>query len=143
MRSVLIALAFVGACLGVVAWLTMGLGIGEPLVPDPESVVQSFVDRLSAHRFEPAQSELSEDIKAQWQVENLKQLDDALREKFGEYEFELGGQEEQQGDQATYQAQIKTERQGLQQISFELEQDPETRLWKIESLEDLRSSAQE
>ncbi|MBI5032861.1 MAG: hypothetical protein HZB51_20255 [Chloroflexi bacterium] len=142
MKALLGSLIFIALCVSVLAGLIRGLGIAEPFVPDPESEVQDFVSKLSAGRYDVAQANLSDDIKNEWQIANLKQLDQELESKLGDYEIELGGQEEQQGKNATYHALIKTEQQDVQTIDFELEQDQVTHLWKISSLDALKELAE-
>lgn len=81
-------------------------------------------------------------ILDQWKIDNLGQLNRTLQARVGEYAYELGGQEQEQGDHATCQAKIKTSKQGEKQVEFDLEQDPNTREWKISSLEPLQSVGQ-
>lgn len=128
--------------LGVVARLLQFAPSREVLAPDAENTVQSFVSHLSARHFENALAQLDDSLKQEVQIDGLRDLNDRLVEKFGEYEFEPGGS--QQGDESTlhFDARIKTTRQGEQEFPFELERDPQTQLWKISSLEELEQKIQ-
>lgn len=104
------------------------------LTPDPENVVQGFVSTLSAGRYDIARDELDEELQAKMQKQNLEQLNHSLKERFGAYDFELGGEEQVRGDQAVYLARIKTQRSGTQEFRFELKRDEQSRLWEISNL---------
>jgi hypothetical protein len=126
------------ALLLVLLWgLIFGLGTAEPLVPDPESVTQSFLSALSAGRYEIARQELSDELKGAVTAEALQQLDEALKQQYGGYDMQPGGQTEQQDAQATYQAQIETESGQTLQPTFELARDAQTGLWQITSFKEL------
>ncbi len=142
-KPFLSVLAVLVLSLGLLAWLILGLGISEPLVPDPENVVKGFVTRLSSGRYESAQQALGDELKARYQIDALQQLNSSLEDKLGEYTVEPGGQQDQQGDQAAYLAQVKTVRGGMREWNFQLERDQRTGLWKISSLESLEQAAQQ
>lgn len=141
MRAFAAVLLVVLLATAIVGWLVLDRGVAEPLVPDPETVVQTFMTSLSARRYEPARQQLSDDLRAQTSVADLRRLDDALRERYGAYAFELGGSGQQAGDRATYRARVDTERGGTVTPAFELERSAGTGLWEITSLEELRAHA--
>ncbi len=143
MKSFLGILAVMAAALAVVGWLIRVQDVAEPLVPNPENVVQNFVAQLSGGRYEQALEHLDDDLKSELQIKGLEQLDEGLEQKLGSYKFQLGGEEEEQGDEATYDAQLETDRRGVQQFTFELERDPATGLWEISSLDELEAAAEQ
>lgn len=142
MNRFLGVLALLAVSLAVLAWLILGQGIGEPLVPPPEKVVQNFVVQLAGKRYERALENLGDELKAEYDQQGLAELDKRLTEKQKGYEFELGGETQETSDEATYVARIKFEEGGEQNISFELERSQETGLWEISSLEGLEQASQ-
>lgn len=130
-------LVLAAVSLGVIGWLILGQGIGEPLVPPPEKVVQNFVVQLAGKRYASAEANLGDELQAEYNQQGLAELDRALTDKYTSYRFELGGETKTKGDQATYEARIKFEEGGEEIIPFELEHSQETGLWEISSLDGL------
>jgi hypothetical protein len=146
--------------------LILGLGVAQPLVPDPENVVKNFIGSLSVGRYEIAREELADDLKMEVSAADLQRLDQDLQNAFGSYELQPGGGAQSGGaqssgaqssgaqssgaqssgtgtenrdNQATYEAEIKTEVTSLT-IRFLLQRAPETGLWQITSLEELNAA---
>jgi hypothetical protein len=129
----------------------LGLGVAQPLVPDPENVVKNFIGSLSVGRYEIAREEMADDLKMEILAADLQRLDQDLQNAFGSYELQPGAGAqssraqssgtgtENRDDQATYEAEIKTEVRSLT-IRFPLQRAPETGLWQITSLEELNAA---
>jgi hypothetical protein len=136
-KPLLYLLAALAGVLLLLAGLIFGPDIAEPLVPNPESVSRAFVDALAAGRYEIARQELSDELKAGLTVEELRRLNEALRQAHGDYEAEPGGQTEKRGDRATYQAQLQTDSGQILHPQFTLERDPRTGQYQIDAVEGL------
>jgi hypothetical protein len=114
----------------------------EWFVPQPDTVVQDFVSQFGAKRYDIARQALDDSLRQQVQASDLAELDQALRAKFGDYRFQLDGAQVDEGNHTRYTIPIQTEKQGIQRIAFELERNPDTQLWEISSLADLKRQAQ-
>jgi hypothetical protein len=142
MKRILALLAVAAIVLLGISQLVQLAGIRDAMVPDPESVVTSFVADLSSKRYENAMRELDDTLQEEIQVQGLQELSQALSQKFGEYQFESNSYEQGDKNVIQYKAHLKTEKQGVQTMQFELERDSQTNLWKISSLEDVKAKAQ-
>jgi hypothetical protein len=142
MKAIGVTLGVLVVSVGFLGWLTLSQHVYEPLVPEPESVVQQFVRELSANRYGPATQTLAPELERRLPESALRSLNEALQRRFGAYRFELGGEVEQDGDHARYQAEIATERMGIQHIHFDLQRDGQTGLWRIISLDELVRAGQ-
>ena len=125
MKPVLLTFLLVAGLVALLAAMVLGLGVAEPLVPDPENVSNAFIDALSSGRYDIARQELSDELKLQVSAEELEQLDEELKRRFGRYEPQPGGQTNRSGDQATYEAQVQATSGERLQAAFELELRPE------------------
>jgi hypothetical protein len=137
-KPILGTLLVLAGLIALLAGLVRGLDVAEPLVPDPESVSNSFVGALSAGRYEIARQELSDDLKSQISAGDLRELDEEMQQQFGAYRPVPGGEPQKNGDQAIYEVQVDTESGKRLQPVFELERDPRTGLWQITSFDELR-----
>jgi hypothetical protein len=138
MRDIVPALGVVLVALGLVGWLVQGQGVGEPLIPGPANAVQGFLKALSAGRYEIAYEQLADDLRAEIEVSAVETMDQDLQYFYGDYDFELGGETEQQGDEMVYYARLRTSQGEAEPVSFVLARNPETRLWEIVWLSALR-----
>lgn len=143
MKQFLAVLALTAVSVALVGRLVVAEGIAEPLVPSPERVVQSFVQALSAGRYEPARQQLSDDLQSRVGVGALRALDQGLQARYSGYQFEPGGQAEKQGERVIYRARIATAAGTSLQPAFALRRNPQTGLWEITSFDELAAQAQQ
>lgn len=113
-------------------------------VPDPENVVSGFMTQLSGGRYDLALEALDDSLRSEMGAEGLKELDEALQERSGQYSLSPGGPIEIRDTRATYEADVETARDvATHKIEFELERNPDTNLWEISSLDDLKAQAKQ
>lgn len=142
MKRIAALLAATGIILLGVSQLVYRQGARDYLVPAPERVTLNFMVLLSGGRFDNARQQLDDVLAQEMGGDALPSLREALDNTLGESQFLPEGTTQGNERQVIYTARIKTQKQGMQAIEFELERNPETHQWEISSLDDLRNRVQ-
>ena len=139
MKPVLwIVLAF--AAVMLVLGVLISQDITEFIVPPPENTAEQLVSALSAHRYEGAMNQLSQDLQQQVKEEDLQSLVKTIEQSPAQGIQDAHGQQAQeQGNQATAEVQVKLGTNEEINVAFPLKK--ENGIWKVSSLEPLRGLA--
>jgi hypothetical protein len=112
---------------------------GALFTPSPEKEAEGFVSALAAMRYQGAKEALSQDLQQQIELSDLKQLHDALEASQQGIEDAHGQDYQEQGDFATAVVQVKFGNLQEREVEFPLAK--EHGLWKVTSIDPLRSLA--
>ena len=110
MKALLLIVAVTAGALAVVAVSVIAGHDASTLVSPPDAVVEQFVRKLAAGRYEVARAHLADDSPAM--RERIRMTSDALRARAGAIHQVEGKQGVIDGDRATVTAVVTTERAG-------------------------------
>lgn len=110
------------------------------IVPPPENTAEQLVSALGAHRYEGAMNQLSQELRQQVKEEDLQALVKNIEQSPAQGIQDAHGQgAQEQGEQATAEVQVKLGTN--EEVPVELPLKKENGLWKVSSLDPLRSLA--
>ena len=132
------ALLFAGVLLALAGLVSQDWT--EFIVPPPENSAEQLVNALGAHRYEGAMNQLSQDLQQQVKEEDLQALVKTIEQSPAQGIQDAHGQgAQEQGDQATAEVQVKLGTN--EEVPVELPLTKENGVWKVSSLDPLRSLA--
>jgi hypothetical protein len=138
LTGVLAVILIAGAVLLGLGYL-VEQGITQFITPPPEQVAEGLVNALGARRYEGALNQLSHDLKANLIQAELEELVRGIESAHGGIQQATGERSQEQGDTATASVRVKTK--DLQVHDLELELKQEQGIWRVSSLEPVRTLA--
>lgn len=138
LKGPLAILLLLASVLLVIAIL-ISAGITEFIVPPPEQVAAGMVDALGARRYEGALNQMSEEVKNQVRIEDLRQLVDEIEARHQGIDQAEGVDSQVQGDSASATVQVRTQDGQEHILQFPL--SSQNGIWSVDSIDPLSQLA--
>jgi hypothetical protein len=136
LRPVLVVVAILAAVM-LAIYAAVALDNASLIVPPPETTAEQLISALGAHRYEGAMNQLSQELKQQVKEDDLHALVESIESsRQGIQDAHEQGAHEQ-GQSATASIIIKLGDGQEQTVDLPLQK--ENGLWKVTSIEALRS----
>ena len=132
MRPIILITLVMAFAMTLVAGLVLGLGDRTVFVPPPEAVVEDFVRKLVAERYERALESLSDDLALTATPETLKRMTERFKQRTGEILDVRGERGWIEGERAQASTSLKTSLLGAPTLTFSLTR--QSGVWSINDL---------
>lgn len=137
LRPVVIMLV-VFAVVSVILWAAVATDHARLVIPSPEGTANQFVSALAAHRYAGAQSQLTDSLQEQVSQMDLRDLVEVIEASSLQGIQDSQEQSAQeQGDLASARLKVKFGNNQEQEMEFRLKK--EDGLWKVNSINPIRS----
>jgi hypothetical protein len=136
LRPAVVLALLLAACLAIIAGLVRVDSVAQ-ITPGPEDVAAGFVGALGAHRYTGAREQLSDELRGQYSLTDLRDRMEELEARGVQIVDAQGQPPDVQGDRATAPVEVTLPGGEKIELTFPLRKDKG--LWSLESMEPLFS----